>query len=101
MEEYTKESTNPSWFGTTVGRVGGRIRDGEFSLPGSERQHTVSKNNGVNCCHGGHLGLSRVLWDSQVLLPTDDAVAVLFKHTSPDGADGFPGTLMHDWYVEC
>ena len=84
------ESTNPSWFGTTVGRVSGRIKDASFKL--KDKEYTLSKNNGENCLHGGHLGLSRVLWDGKVLpAGRSDALLVEFTHTSPHGADGFPG----------
>ena len=73
----------------TVGRVAGRITNARFSLDG--REVHVSANNVLNSLHGGHVGLSRVLWRGAALPLEHNAAAVRFTHTSPDGADGYPG----------
>ena len=86
--EYSK---NPNWFGVTIGRVAGRITNARFSLDGHDVH--VSANNAMNSLHGGHLGLSRVLWRGAALPLEHDAAAVRFTHTNPDGTDGYTGTL--------
>ena len=49
-------------------------------------------NNGENHLHGGRLGISKRLW--QVTPAVEDGVAALsLTIHSPDGEEGYPGTL--------
>src|SRR4030095_2783076 len=61
-----------------------------FTLDG--KQYQVPINNAPNSLHGGLIGFHSVVWDAQ---PIDDPVAPSLKltHVSPDGEDGYPGTL--------
>lgn len=84
---------NP-FFGCTTGRVANRIAKGKFRLDGKE--YSLAINNGPNHLHGGvKRCLTRVVWE---VVPVDPEVehglsAVSFRYSSPDGEEGYPGTL--------
>lgn len=82
---------NTSYFGATVGRFGNRIAHGKFTLDGKE--YTLATNNdpgGIPChLHGGIKGFDKVLWSGRLV----DGNAVEFTYVSPDGEEGYPGTL--------
>jgi aldose 1-epimerase len=79
------------YFGATVGRYANRIAKGTFSLNG--KPYTLATNNGPNHLHGGKVGFSRVVWAAEPV-QTDAAAGVKFSYTSPDGQEGYPGTLQ-------
>jgi aldose 1-epimerase len=74
------------YFGALIGRYGNRIARGQFTLDGKQVQLAV--NNGPNHLHGGACGFDKVLWDARI----DGSVLVL-HYSSPDGEQGYPGTL--------
>jgi len=77
-------------FGSTIGRFANRIAKGRFSLDGNDIR--LSVNNGPNHLHGGIGGLSQKLWNCEIL-GTGDSGCLRFSRTSPDGEEGYPGTL--------
>jgi aldose 1-epimerase len=77
---------NP-YLGATVGRYANRIRDAAFTLDGVTRLLTA--NEGEHQLHGGSPAFSHVVWETRSVT-TDQ---VVFARTSPDGENGFPGTL--------
>lgn len=77
----------PEYFGATVGRVANRIAEGRFTLDGTNYQTPV--NNGPNALHGGTKGFDKALWT--VLEAA--AASVTLQYVSPDGDQGYPGTL--------
>jgi aldose 1-epimerase len=80
----------PQFIGSTVGRVANRIAGGRFTFDG--RQYQVPVNNGPNSLHGGERGFDKVVWE--VLgTETDGAATVTLGYVSPDGDQGYPGTL--------
>ena len=89
LESYfsDKYKANSPYFGCTVGRYCSQIKDAKFALNGKEYQlaEMVGKNN----LHGGLKGFDKQVWDSK--LKGDQLV---FTLTSPDGQEGFPGTVL-------
>lgn len=88
LEQYRK---GHPFFGATTGRFANRIAHGKFTLDGKE--YTLATNNGPNHLHGGVQGFDKKVWKSRPLSETEEAVAVEFTYTSPDGEEGYPGTL--------
>lgn len=80
--------STPTYFGATVGRFGNRIRRGKFALDGKAYQ--ASCNEGKNSLHGGANGFDKRQW-AAAFDPKGNSVK--FSLTSPDGDEGFPGTL--------
>ena len=76
-------------FGATVGRYTGRIFGARFSLDGQTYQ---LQGSGGNISHGGYPGFADRVWD--VIGQTDSALAL--RYMSPDGENGFPGTMTVD-----
>ena len=76
------------FFGVIAGRYANRIAKGKFTLDGKE--YTLATNNGANHLHGGIKGFDKKNWTAQVL---EDANGVRFSTTSPDGEEGYPGTV--------
>lgn len=87
LDEYIKH--NP-FFGCLIGRYGNRIGGGRFTLDGVE--YVLAQNNGPNHLHGGRQGFDKKLWDAQAIeLPNGPALKL--RYVSPDGEEGYPGTL--------
>lgn len=77
---------NPSFYGATIGRFGNRIGGAEFALNG--KTYWLAKNNGENHLHGGLRGFDKYVWQG-----TEEPDGVRFTRVSPDGEEGYPGTL--------
>lgn len=82
------ESPRNAHFGGTIGRVANRIANGTFALAG--RRYELARNEPPHHLHGGGArAFDRVLW--QVV--AHDADAVVLRHVSPAGEEGYPGTV--------
>lgn len=79
-----------NFIGATVGRYANRIAGGRFVLDG--RTWQLSTNDGLNSLHGGAQGFDRVLWEI-VEVASGERASVTLRHVSPDGDQGYPGTL--------
>lgn len=80
------------YLGALVGRVANRINKGRFTLDGVTYDNLYI-NNGENHLHGGREGFSNKIWDVASTSEEADAVSVTLAYTSPDGEEGYPGTL--------
>ena len=89
LEEYVAYNGEP-FFGAITGRYANRICGGEFSIDGVT--YHVPVNNGPNSLHGGLQGFDKQLWEGE---PIDEegAAGVRLTRTSPDGEEGYPGSL--------
>ncbi len=76
---------------SVMGRVANRIANARFTLDGREFQ--VTANSGRHQLHGGRSGFAQKVWRGEILPVVPGAAAVRFSLRSPDGEEGFPGTL--------
>lgn len=86
LEHYERDR---AYVGSLVGRFGNRIANARFDLDG--RSHAVTANEGANHLHGGALGFGKRLW--RVLVNDRPANRVLLVYHSPEGEEGYPGTV--------
>ncbi|WP_207459833.1 aldose epimerase family protein [Azospirillum sp. SYSU D00513] len=77
-----------AYFGGTCGRYANRVAGGRFTLDGTV--HQLTRNEGENQLHGGPQGFDRRVWTA---VPLPHRNAVTFSLLSPDGEEGYPGTL--------
>ena len=83
LADYERQD---KYLGALVGRVANRIGGAAFELNGN--RYPLAANNGPNCLHGGVRGFNQAVWRAR----TENGALVL-THVSPDGDEGFPGTL--------
>ena len=81
---------NGPYFGGICGRFANRIAHGKFAIDGEEYQ--VATNNGAHHLHGGIDHFMKKLWKAEPF-QNDKAAGVKLSYTSPDGEEGYPGTL--------
>jgi aldose 1-epimerase len=85
------ETDENQYFGCTTGRVCNRIAKGKFMLDGKLYQLAI--NNEPNHLHGGlERSFDKVVWKARPF-ENDRGQGVVFSYTSPDGEEGYPGTL--------
>jgi aldose 1-epimerase len=78
--------------GKTVGRYANRIANGRFTLDG--RVYHLLTNEGKNTLHGGPDGFSKRIWNVGKPRKSDRLITrVEFTLQSPNGDQGFPGSL--------
>jgi aldose 1-epimerase len=90
LQQYLDQ---PQYFGGTVGRFANRIAKGRFTLDG--KQYQIPVNNGPNALHGGPKGFNAVLW-TITRVTNGPTASVSLRYISPDGDQGFPGTMTVD-----
>ncbi|KEF35190.1 MULTISPECIES: aldose epimerase family protein [Deinococcus] len=88
-EPYFDRAT-AAFFGATVGRYANRIAGGRFSLDG--RTYQLARNDGQGTLHGGERGFDQQLWWGEGSVSAEGP-RVTFTRVSPDGEEGYPGTL--------
>jgi Galactose mutarotase and related enzymes len=76
--------------GATVGRYAGRIADGKIVLDGKE--YRLTQNPDGNHLHGGKKGFNTRIWNGEIVESGNGSVR--FTLLSPDGEEGYPGSLM-------
>jgi aldose 1-epimerase len=83
-------SDDDPYFGSLIGRYGNRIAGGTFTLDGVT--YRLPLNDGPNTLHGGPQGFDDKVWTATPV-GDDDVAALQLELVSPDGDQGFPGTL--------
>ncbi len=79
---------NDGYLGATVGRCANRIAGAQFALDGVT--YPLCANEGANQLHSGPHGLHQKVWDWEQTAQN----RVVLHTVSPDGEDGYPGTLQ-------
>jgi aldose 1-epimerase len=79
-----------AYFGAIVGRVANRIANAAFTLDG--RSYALAPNDRPHHLHGGRRGWDKVVW-SATPVDTPDGPALELTYVSPDGEEGYPGTV--------
>jgi aldose 1-epimerase len=87
LDGYVKGSP---YFGATVGRVANRIENAKFQLEG--KKYKLAANAGAHHLHGGTKGWDKVVWNAEPQESADGA-ALKLTYVSPDGEEGYPGTV--------
>jgi len=77
-----------AYLGAVVGRVANRIANGQFVMNG--QTYALALNDPPNHLHGGTVGFSKRVWSVVEHTP----IRVTLALTSPDGEEGYPGTLQ-------
>ena len=87
VNDYVEKSP---YFGAIVGRVANRIANATFQLEG--KTYKLAANNAPHHLHGGKKGWDKVIWVAE---PKETAKGPSLKltHVSPDGEEGYPGTV--------
>lgn len=94
VAEYEKRT---AYSGAIVGRHAGRIGGAAFELNGQTYELAVV--DGPNHHHGGLEGFSHKLWTVEA-----EGERLVCRYTSPDGEEGYPGTLTitaaYEWTAD-
>lgn len=84
VQGYVK---NSGYVGAVIGRFANRIENGKLILNGKE--YDLYINNGPNHLHGGKVGFSHRVFDTEII----DDNTIKFSLLSPDGEENYPGNL--------
>ncbi len=84
LEDYRRQD---KYVGAIVGRYANRIGGARFAIDGID--YPLAANNGANHLHGGIVGFDKQVWRVEA---TGES-SVTLGLTSPDGQEGYPGTL--------
>ena len=77
--------------GGVIGRVAGRMKDGEFELDG--KKYYLARNEKGNHMHGGPAGFITRVWEAKPFA-ADGEGGVVFSRVSDDGEEGYPGKVQ-------
>lgn len=90
VDHYTRTDQR-TFVGSTMGRFARVVANGVATIDG--RTHQLTKNAGQHHIHGGRTGFDAQWWTG-VITQGPDSAAVTLTLTSPDGDEGYPGTLL-------
>lgn len=89
---------NGPFFGETIGRVANRVKDAIIKDVNG-RDYQLAQNNGPNSLHGGSVGWGKRIFSGPHLTNRNGKETAQFTYVSPDGEEGYPGTVeLRVWY---
>ena len=90
---------NSPYFGETIGRTTNRIKNARiYDL--NNKTYLFHANDGSNCLHGGKEGWGKKDFEGPSPVNRHGKEGVQFTYVSPDGDEGFPGTVeCKVWYT--
>lgn len=88
LEDYRINSPN---FGAVIGRLVGPVPDCRLEYDGKTVLLPPSKEGGKHV-HGGKKGFARSIWEFQTK-EAEGVTRLELRYESPDGDDGYPGTI--------
>jgi len=77
---------NPRYVGAIIGRYANRIANAQFTLDG--KTYRLAASDGANNLHGGVKGFDQRVWRAAC-----GGSDLELRYISPDGEEGYPGTL--------
>lgn len=86
LDTVAEYEASDACMGAVPGRVCGRIENARFELNGKE--YILPANAGEHMLHGGAGGFSRRVWQGRA-----QGDSLILSRVSPDGEEGFPGTV--------
>ncbi|MEP9401377.1 aldose epimerase family protein [Sphingomonas sp. VNH70] len=89
-DDVASYESRPNYFGVTVGRYANRIAGGRFTI--DRRAYQLTQNDKTNSLHGGTAGFDKRMW-RVAEVKSGPVASVKLTLTSPDGDQGYPGTL--------
>lgn len=89
---YADPKVSNAYFGETIGRVANRISGAKINSL-NNKSYDLAANNGPNTLHGGVQGWGKRTFEGPKPVNRNGKEAVFFKYLSPDGDEGFPGTV--------
>lgn len=91
---------NAPYFGETIGRIANRVSGAKINdLNG--KSYPLAANNAPNSLHGGNVGLGKRVFEGPSSVQRNGKEATFFKYVSPDGEEGYPGTVeFRVWYTQ-
>jgi len=92
LRDYeTKSAEGGLYLGAILGRYTNFIAGGRFSLSG--HVYTLALNDPPNTIHGGNKGFDKQVWQVRPIASAGPTVGAELSYISPDGEEGYPGTL--------
>ena len=85
-DDLKSYETGTCFFGAFIGRYANRIKGACFHLNG--KAYVLAKNDGENHLHG--------VYCTQVFSSAAEGDTLVFRRVSPDGEEGYPGTLTFE-----
>ena len=91
FNDLTDYVSGSAYLGAMIGRVAGRIPGARYQAEGI--LHKLSRNGPTNHLHGGFQGFDKKNWQGTLNERPDGAPSVCLHWTSPNGDEGYPGTV--------
>ncbi|MBN1787878.1 MAG: galactose mutarotase [Sedimentisphaerales bacterium] len=89
-DDFSGYLADKYYLGCTLGRFANRIANAKFKIDDAE--YKLIANDGHHHLNGGIKGFNRAPWLGTEF-EKEDNCGVVFKYSSPDGEEGYPGNL--------